>query len=387
MPARVSKTHAIRLPHALLLGLGFALFGCSDEPEQVLAAPRTCLDPDIPPTELPDFPLVYETEHLDIHIEQGEFLCAGSALDYERFTSYVSEQTDVDVQRRVPVYVGEWRSAGCSSNNCTLPDGVVFTDAYSAHHEIVHAVVCEERVDTPHLLAEGLAVSFEPMPNDSPGDPTAFSEVRRQFREYPAAGHFVRWLHEAIGTEAFMDLYTTANYDTGIWTAIEAAYGTFAEADYHATAPALWVPHRQCADLPVLEPDGDMWRFEATLDCDDPSTMGPYERVEHSTADFERRAMYQSFLIDIETPGTYRLERPHLLVEGFTDVWVERCLDEHPATEQALDDEWVNASVWFTLTEDIGMFEFEHAGLWRVDVLREHGPPTDVWLTIERMPG
>jgi hypothetical protein len=43
--------------------------------------------------------------------------------------------------------------------------------------------------------------------------------------------------------------------------------------------------------------------------------------------------------------------------------------------------------VWFTLTEHIGMFEFEHAGLWRVDVLHEHGPPKDVWVTIERVPG
>jgi hypothetical protein len=225
------------------------------------------------------------------------------------------------------------------------------------------------------------------MPNDSPGDPTAFSEVQQEFREYPAAGHFVRWLHEALGTEAFMDLYTTANYDTGIWTAIEAAYGTFAEADYHATAPALWVPHRQCADLPLLEPDGDMWRFEATLDCDDPATMGPYERVEHEVAHFERTSMYQSFLIDIETPGTYRLERPDFLVEGFTDVWLERCLDEHPATEQEIDDEWVNDAVWFTLTTHENIVEIEHAGLWRVDVAHPHGPPKDVWVTIERVPG
>lgn len=387
MPLRLSKAHATRLHHSLLSVLGLALLGCNGEPNpELVAPPRTCLDPDISPTKLPDFPLVYETEHLDIHVEEGEFLCAGSALDYERFVSYMSEQTDVDVQRRIPVYVGEW-NAGCSSTNCTLPDGVVFTSAYAAHHELGHAVVCEKRVGAPHLLAEGLAVSFEPMPNHSPGNPTAFSEVRRNFREYPAAGHFVRWLHEALGPEAFMDLYTTADYETGIWSAIEAAYGTFAEADYHATAPALWVPHRQCADLPILEPNGDLWRFEATLDCDDLSTRGPYERVEHSVAHLERTSMYQSFLIDIETPGTYRFEHPNWLVEGFTDVRLQRCLDEHPATEQEIDDEWVDDSVWFVLTEHVGTFEFEHAGLWRVDVLHEHGPPKDVWVTIERMPG
>jgi hypothetical protein len=391
MPLRLSKAHATRLPHALLLALEFALFGCNDQPEPLtVSAPRTCLDPDIKPSKVPDLPLVYETEHLDIYVEENSFLCAGSALDYDRFVSYMGEQTSVDLQRRIPVYftnsVGDWCHGGAG---CAKPDGVVVTEPYSSHHELVHAVMCEVRVDTPAMLAEGLADSFEPQPNDSHGNPTVFSDIRgRDFAPYYSrGGHFVRWLFEALGPEAFMDLYTTASYETGIWSAIEAAYGIHAEADYLETAPALWVPHRQCADLPILEPNGEMWLFEATFDCDDPSTMGPYERVEYFVANFERTAMYRSFLIDIETPGNYRFERPDFLVEGFTDVWVERCLDEHPATEQEIDDEWVNDSVWFTLTEHIGMFEFEHAGLWRVDVLHEHGPPKDVWLTIERMPG
>jgi hypothetical protein len=387
MTLRLSKAHATRLPHALLLALELALLGCNDEPIPLPAAPRTCLDPDIKPTTVPDFPLVYETEHLDIHVEEGQFLCAGSALDYDRFVSYVGEQTGVDIQRRIPVYFAEWVGEWCSVGSaCTQPDGVVFAKPYSSYHELGHAVACEKRMDTPDMLAEGLAVSFEPTQYVSRGNPTELSEVRADDLHYPHAGHFVRWLHEALGTETFMDLYATASYESGVWAAIEAAYGITAEADYYATGPAYWVPHRQCADLPILEPNGDMWLFEATLDCDDPSTMGPYELVEHEVAHFERTAMYQSFLIDIETPGTYRFERPDLLVEGFTDVWVERCLDKHPATEQEIDDEWVDNSVWFTLTEHIGMFELEHAGLWRVDVLHEHGPPKDVWVTIERMP-
>jgi hypothetical protein len=390
MLLRQSKAHATRSRRALLPALGLALFGCNSEPDPVPAAPRTCLDPDIEPTEVPDFPLVYETEHLDIHLEEGQFLCAGSALDYDRFVSYVGERIGVDLQRRIPVYIAEWVSEWCSTSfGCTTPDGVVFAKAYAPYHELGHAVACEKRFGAPALLTEGLAVSFEPLPNESRGNPTEFSEVPRGHfgPYYSLGGHFVRWLHEALGTEAFMDLYSTASRKTGVWTAIEAAYGTTVEADYHATAPALWVPHRQCADLPILEPKGDMWLFEATLNCDDPSTMGPYERVDLIVAHFERTAMYRSFLIDIETPGTYRFERPDFLVEGFTDVFVERCLDKHPATEQEIDDEWVSDLVWFTLTEHVGMFEFEHAGLWRVDVLHEHGPPKDVWVTIERVPG
>jgi hypothetical protein len=388
MSLRLSKAHATRLPHALLFALELALLGCNGEPVPLPAAPRTCLDPDIKPTVVPDFPLVYETEHLDIYVEEGQFLCAGSALDYDRFVSYVGEQTGVDVQRRIPVYFSEWVSAcGPLAAGCCKDDGVVFAQPYSSYHELGHAVACEKRVDTPALLAEGLAVSFERTQHVSRGNPTELSEVRAVDLNYHHAGHFVRWLHEALGTEAFMDLYATASYETGVWAAIEAAYGATAESDYYATGPAYWVPHRQCADLPILEPNGDMWLFEATLDCDDPSTMGPYELVEHEVSYYERTMMYQSFLIDIETPGTYRFEHPDFLIEGYTDVRLERCLDKHPATEQEIDDEWVDKSVWFTLTEHIGMFEFEHAGLWRVDVLHEHGPPKDVWVTIERVPG
>ena len=128
----------------------------------------------------------------------------------------------------------------------------------------------------------------------------------------------------------------------------------------------------------MLEPDGDTWNYAAHLGCLDPATFGPYERWGPAgTATNGTKSMYQSFLTDIETPGTYRLEIP----DFDTTVYLDRCLDEHPTTDEEIDTEWVRDSVWFNF-QNIALIEFEHTGLWRVDVLYPHGPPVDVWLTI-----
>lgn len=357
---------------------------------------RTCLDPDIEPTAVPDFPLVYETEHLDIYIEDDQqFLCAGSALDYERHAVYVAEQLGVTLQRRIPFYLTEFVTDLCpSTGGCIKPDGVVFSRVYSSHHELAHAVACERRFLAPPVLEEGLAVSFEPLANDIRGEPETFSEISDNdaYQHYNTAGHFVRWLHRELGPETFMDLYASANYDDGVWSAIEASYATLTSndiaTDYETNAPLMWIPHRQCADLPLLEPDADgTWRFEATFDCDDPSTLGPYERVPATQA-YPGAAydMYQSFLIDVEAPGPYRLERADFLELGVTNVNMERCLDEHPMTEAEVESEVSNGIVWFNFM-DVGTTELSHPGLWRVDVSHDHGPPVDLWVTIAPDPG
>ncbi len=371
--------------------LGLVMLGCNEhgEPEPPPASPRTCLDPDFEPTQLPNIPLTYATEHINIHVAEDQFLCAGSAQDYERFVTYVATQMGIDVERRISMFIdGQISDCPPFSLGCTGTDGVILTMPYATYHELGHATICQIRNTTPPFLAEGFAVSFEQYGLDSMDNPSEFAEIRQAHfgMYYERAGHFVRWLQEQLGPEAFLDLYTTATYSGGVWAAVENAYGTMAEADYHATAPAMWVPHRQCADLPILEPNGEQWLFESTFDCSSTSTLGPYERVSHSSASYERTSMYQSFLFDMQTQGTYRFVRPPWPEEDWTWVNVERCLDEHPATEQEIEEQWVQDLVWFVPMVNAGTQEFEHAGLWRIDVLREHGPPADVWLTIERVP-
>jgi hypothetical protein len=343
MQGRQSKACA----RASFVSVALTLLACSDEPNLSPDEPRTCLDP-AQQTVVPDFPLTYETDHIDIYLEEGQFLCAGSAHDYEQFVSYVGAHSGEDIQRRIPVYLAEGVSNWCPeyAGGCTKGDGVIFSRAFSTHHELGHAVICETRFNAPRMLAEGFAVSYEPTANSEVGDPTEFSELHQDdfTAYYGRAGHFVRWLQQQLGPDGFLDLYTSASYTAGVWAAVETAYGTMVEADYHATAPAMWVPHRQCDDLLILEPSGEQWLFEATFDCDDASTLGPYERVGASAAQTERTAMYQSFLIEIPMPGTYRFERPDSIADGFTDVRIERCLDGHPTTEQGIAEQWVKQS-------------------------------------------
>lgn len=355
---------------------------CAQPPEP--GEPPTCLDFDAVVSDVPDLPVSYETEHLDVHVDPNRFLCAGSAIDYERHVQHVAGQLGLEIQRRIPVYALTGASEYCTNASaCTTRDGVVFATTRSAYHELAHGVACEIGTDAPALLAEGLAVSFEPSANTSAGIPEEFSEVpTSEFSPYYSlAGHFTRWLADHLSADAFAALYRTASYDEGVWRMLEAAYGTSLAMDYSTQSPSMWIQHRQCADMPLLEADADgAWVFEARFDCDDEATLGPYEKTNQNEANGSTD-MFQSFLIDLPEPGTYRMERSDSI-----SIRYERCLDEHPATQQEIDGEWVRQPVFFTLVDDYALVDFEHPGLWRVDVLHEYGPPVDVWFTITPEP-
>jgi hypothetical protein len=357
--------------------------GCEDHSiDDDKDGPPTCIDPDISPAKAPDIPITYTTERFEIHVGDGHFLCAGTAQDLDQFAGYVADQIRILSDRRIPLYLVDSTSEWCppQSVGCSRRDGSAVVWSPSAlHHEIVHSVACETRFAGPATLTEGLAVSFEPFPNSAQGMPSEFADLPRgPGFSYDEAGHFVRWLFEALGAESFMDLYATAGYDSGVWAAIEAAYGVLVEADYLATSPATWIPHRRCDDVPLLEPDGGVWTFDLHFDCSDPGTRGPYVK----STSWHWNSMDQSYLIDIPAPGTYRLERPDYLVEGDTGVFLDPCLDDHPL-EGDVGDKGHPRVVFFTLTGHFALYEFPYAGLWRVDVLREHGPPVDTWVTIQ----
>ena len=127
------------------------------------------------------------------------------------------------------------------------------------HHELAHTIACQIRSGAPAVLAEGLAVSFESREHHVRGDPQTFAEIDDFAMYYQPAGHFVRWLRSELTPDSFHELYRTSNYDSGIWSAIEAAYGPTLADDYETQSPALWVPYRQCADLPLIEPSGSGW--------------------------------------------------------------------------------------------------------------------------------
>ena len=63
----------------------------------------------------PDIPLTYATEHLDIHVAESRFLCAGLADDYEQHYRFMNDLLDMPLTRRVPVYIPETLEGYCSS--------------------------------------------------------------------------------------------------------------------------------------------------------------------------------------------------------------------------------------------------------------------------------
>ncbi|MCA9684851.1 MAG: hypothetical protein KC457_21890 [Myxococcales bacterium] len=368
----------------LFLALSFA---CAD-PAPVPEVPRTCLDNPVDPATVPDVPLAFATEHLDIHLDEGRYLCEGSAIEYERFAQYVAGQLGIEIQRRIPVYLLDSNEGYCDkpSQSCVTPRGVVYSYETFIYHELTHGVACEIRTGAPAMLAEGLAVAYDHRSNKYPGVPEDIAEIHTsEFgMYYNDAGHFVRWLLETYGTEPFVEAYRTVSYDGGVWAGLQEIYGENLEAEYEATTPAMWIQHRQCADMPVLPPDAEgNWLFSTRFDCSDEATLGPYEKDSTSFAG-TTPLMFQSVIVDIEEPGLYQLQHAQYELNdqsGYLYVQVERCLDEDPATEEEIDSEWNVHFVWFTFQGGAEV-EFPHPGRWRLDIGVVHGPPQDVWLQI-----
>jgi hypothetical protein len=360
------------------------LLGCGDENEP---RPARCSDYE-GTTELPDVPITYTTEHLDIHVQDDQMFCAGSAAEYERFFVYMGFEFGVELPERVQVFflenVGDHCPEGAAG--CLTVDGVVFARVGNVAHEIAHATTCEWRGSTTPYLSEGLAESFEVTPSTNMGDPREFVTARSPSDiDYDEAGHFVRWLIEDGGADPFLELFLTSPLSggDGVYDALAAAYTEDAEAlfaDYEATAPFMWIPHRQCADLEILEPQAGVWQFEAVFDCNDPSTLGPYERAGDDTHfdAFAPTSMYQSFLLEIDATGLYRFER-----EIETSVWIERCIEQTALSEAEAEQLWRREPLVPGLQ---GLTDVElQAGTYRVDVQRQYAEPHPVSLRIEAL--
>lgn len=356
------------------------LLGCGDDEQR----PLRCSDYE-GTTELPDIPVTYKTEHLDIHVQAEKMFCAGSAVEYERFFAYVGSQLDIELPQRIRVFYVDDAGNYCDEGQiaCRKNDGVVFTGAGRGAHELGHAATCELRNGTTAYLSEGLAKSFEVTPLQYMGDPREFVAAA-SVSDYDAAGHFVRWLIDARGPDSLLELFLTSprTGGGGAYEALAAVYAEEAEAlfaDYQATAPFMWVPHRQCADLEILEPQAGVWKFEAMFDCDDPSTLGPYERAGHYTNfdAFAPTSMYQSFLIEVDAPGFYRFEQDN----AGTSVEIERCVEQTALSEAEAEQQWHRVGVFFGLQ---GLSDVElKAGTYRVDVRRQYAEPHPVSLRIE----
>lgn len=329
--------------------------------------------------------MTHSTEHLEIHASEELLLCAGTVLDYQQAYEHFVTTLDLGEPLSISLYYHHTTEGYCiaGARGCRKNDGTIVSLPGAVYHELGHASNCELIYSSAPALSEGLATSFEPVAQDFMADPREFITIEDS-RElhYESAAHFVRWLIEERGLEPFRELFVLAPHGggDGVLDAIEAVYDQDADAlfdEYLATAPYLWIPHRQCTDVDILEPEGDTWEFNSIFDCSDPATLGPYERQANINWDqFAKTAMYQSFLIEIETPGIYRFERD----EPETSIEIERCVDQVSLSEQQAEELWIDTGLFPSLqgTTDIEL----PAGIYRVDVRRQHADPHPVWVRI-----
>lgn len=346
-----------------------ALGGCVDGPPEV----SSCLDDD---TQPPDAPLVRTTAHLDIYSDS--FVCAGTAVELERHVDFIGAQLGLELRTNIPVYLLPGKPDECPAGayGC-FTHGIAFAPTWTAYHELGHAVSCQLRSRSRAVFMEGLAVMFEPQPKTVALDDgydlfgLLTAEHARELN-YGHAGHFARWLVERDGMDAFAELYLRAGTLGETLEALELIYGASLdelEVEYHATAPKRWVPFRQCADLPQLEPDDDgVWRHAAMVDCEHESTMGPYVRVDPSFAGDASTTMYQSFTFTVDEPITLDYE----IVGDVDYVQLERCMDE---SQQEVDE--LGPKLYMPPTGSVfgETYLSLEPGVWRADVLLRHGSP------------
>ena len=360
--------------------------GCGDDVE----VPVTCVDL-AGLTTPPDIPLTYATEHLDIHVAESRFLCAGSADDYEQHYRFMDDLLDMPLTRRVPVYIPSTLKGYCGRGaaSCVTFDGVVFSFQTHMYHELIHAFACEWRYGSALALTEGLAVAFDKEVLVTRGDPREFlplghPEIRGY---YPESGHFVRWLIEEYGPEAFRIAYSQSPRLAGP-IVVDILSDTYAQdidrlaENYFDSAAYAYLPLRRCDGVPVLEPSSPQhWEFSTTLDCESSDTYGPWTRADNQKdIIFGADSMYQSVLINIDAEGSYRFQRG----VRETGIWIERCTEATSLSEAEVDVLPLLRSMFPTLQ---GYTDVELTpGIYRLDFLREHGPPVDVHVSIEPAP-
>lgn len=358
---------------------------CTGEP----AGPATCADYE-GLSDAPQIPLVHETEHLDIHVADGRFLCAGSALEYERFYSEVGDILELELDARVPLYLPNNLSEYCPDGapGCRSLDGLVYVSPGTVRHELAHAATCEWRSRSAHAITEGVAVAFEPTPLAALADPDSFvTDDRDDPVDYDKAGHFARWLLEEYGPQAMRTLYRAAPLEggDGVLSAVSEAFGAPYEsiaATYLSDAPAMWIPFRQCDDLATLEPIEGTWSIHTELDCDSPMTSGPWERDGYGALAFNvgHSMMYRSYALEIPDTATYQFQRQ----DWETGIWLERCIDESGLSASEAESLWMSG---ITLSDLHGSTEIELTpGTYRLDVLRPRGPAQTVAVEISALP-
>lgn len=286
------------------------------------------------PPEIP--PIVWSGEHLDYAPQpHAQPHCAGTLPYMDRYLDLGAADLGVDLGRRLYVQGSDEDPPLCpDGSGCLYADGIVYARYAPHEHELVHAVRSELGRALP-LFEEGAAEMFGG--DDGRDREPAVGDLREGLAAgwggeplasgwYTRGGLFSAYLHRHHGPQVTRALLE----DTTVWTTADEAVALletltsmpFDELidDLESQEPATCSHprHYRYPLFPCNAPEavrprcngGNAVPIEVSLECGDPSTIGPREGE-----------LFAYVAIDIPADGTYRfIEEPR---PGSDEAWIE----------------------------------------------------------------
>lgn len=240
----------------------------------------------------------WEGEHLRVATDVEAPLCGGTAPYMDRLLGALGEQLGTPLSHR-PIYylldgeIAEYDTP-CEADAYGCSDGAAaYARIAPMDHEIVHLARSAIGFSYP-LIEEGAAEYWGddadirgPLRGDVLDIASRGSEF--PFELYPRAGHFVAYLIDDRGEEAFGELSMRTSFQSSLAEFREAVVGVYGEElealveDYEVSYPeCLQNEYRaalgDCAfapALPLCDESGATLRIQRQFSCGDEDVLGP----------------------------------------------------------------------------------------------------------------
>jgi hypothetical protein len=336
-------------------------------------------------------PVAWHGNHLDYAPQaHAEPICDGTLHYMDRYVELAAAVMQVDLDEPILYVHGSHDDESFCEDGvvgCTSIEGRVYSSMIPHEHELMHGVRSFEGF-SQSFFEEGAAELF--------GDDARLSSrvpARGDLLEgietadpeggywYPRMGHFSSYLHDRYGPEVTVALLRDTDSGSSAEQAIDVLEATtqmsFEElrADYEATPTCDQLHYRYplhpCDAPEALRPrcEGDVAvPIEATVACDDPTTIGP-----------RQGEIWQYVAFDVEEDGEYTFTRAAEVAAGGASIAIKECSMRCDAITFELP---VTGTYWDP-DFDPGPPVFLRAGRYSLRLTRPTEAPSDVsvWIT------
>lgn len=239
--------------------------------------------------EWPEFDVRYETEHIRVAPSFTQPICQGSLDAMERHVVMVADQLEIEPPK-ITVF---WFNDKAEGANLDEPHGDCFPcyklgavySYWGDHwewtitmmHELVHGTLSPVLGRGDVTLGEAAANAFNgrPTTNDSSVPSGLIGDTKQ------GGSRFFRWLLDERGPDVIKELFAAVPFGTGNAEGI-AAFGEVlgedlyaVEAEFLATAPAVYPAPGLCDGLPEVAWEDATWAIDTEVDCRASNVFGP----------------------------------------------------------------------------------------------------------------